>query len=148
MASYDDFYEQFILELSRRRNEFPQNFIIPTHQKGKAYLGYNTGKSNLRYYTEYTSRGYGQGHEGFIVGLYMDGKFYEERLQLLYIHQTNIELEIGPSLVWLDTGRAGRIFFRLGEDFQNKTNWSEIIAWEIDMLQKVVKVFKPYLREL
>ena len=148
MSIYNDFYKQFIPEISKRVSEFPVDFSVPSHQDSRAYLGYKTGRSGIKYYSEYTSRGYGAGYVGFIVGVYLDGPMYEERFRQLKISRMSIESKVQSSLTWLDTGRAGRIFFHLDQGIGDKTKWSKIIEWEIDKLQKIVEVFKPHIQDL
>ena len=145
---YDEFYKELISALNQRKNEFPEYFKIPNHQSQRAYLGYSTGISDIRYYTEYTSRGYGGNFKGFIVGLYMEGKLYKQRLDYFEMNKFEIESLLDSSIVWLDTGKAGRIFFRYGEKIENKDKWKEIIQWEIDTLKTIVNVFQPHIDKL
>jgi len=108
---YNEFYNLFRQKLEQSRHRFPENFSVPNHQRDKAYLNYKTGRGRIKFYTEYTTGGYGEGYTGFIVGLYLDGPLYEERLHKLEAHKNKIENNIGESLYWLNTGRAGRFFF-------------------------------------
>lgn len=148
MSKYNRFYEQFIEKLKKNITSFPLEFVVPNHQNNKAYLGYNTGKSGIKFYTEYTSKGYSQGYTGFIVGVYLDGPRYESRLHKLSQHRSNIESSIGDKLNWIDTGRAGRIFYILREDIKNEKQWHYIIDWEIQKLIKIIHTFQPYIDDL
>ena len=148
MNDYNEFYQVFIEKLTNSRKLFPADFTIPNHQINRAYLGYSTGRGGLKYYTEYTSRGYGQGYVGFIVGVYIDGQDYEYNLQKLKQHKNTIEDKLGEHIYWINTGRAGRIFFRLDESFGNSQSWDNVMDWEIKRLSMIINVFSPYIREL
>ncbi len=148
MPQYNEFYKQFTQKLSVSIASFPQNFNVPNHQNNKAYLGYNTGKSGIKFYTEYTSRGYSQGYVGFIVGVYLDGSNYNSRLHKLSQHRSNIESSIGDKLNWIDTDRAGRIFYILRKNIEDEQQWASIINWEIEKLIKIIHTFQPYIDEL
>lgn len=148
MPEYNRFYRIFRNKLSNNIALFPDNFNIPNHQNNRAYLGYNTGKSNIKYYTEYTSRGYAQGYIGFIVGVYLDGVLYEERLSELSRFKDKIEADIGQKLDWINTGNAGRIFFILREDITEENIWDEIMDWKIEKLSKIINTFQAYINDL
>jgi len=148
MNGYNEFYRLFRQKLEEKKSIFPVDFQIPNHQNNRAYLGYNTGKSAVKYYTEYTSRGYSQGYIGFVVGIYLDGANYENRLHKLQQHKDEIEATIGEKLHWIDTGKAGRIFFLLEEDFDNIKDWDSTMNWEIEKLAKLIPAFQKYIRDL
>ncbi len=145
---YDEYFEEFIPELNSRVNEFSNQFNVPNHRRGKPYLGYRTGVSNVQFYTEYTSRGYGQDYKGFIVGVYIDNSEYENKFNYLHTNKRIIEERLNKQLHWLNTGRAGRIFLWLDDDINNRENWLNIIKFQIDNLVEIVKVFKPFINEL
>ena len=150
MSIYNEFYKKFIPELTKRLDEFPSYFKgVPNHRKGKPYLGYPTGIGRVQYYTEYTSKGYKQGYTGYIVGVYIDSEDYLEKFQFLEQFKDEIEEKFGSSLVWLDTGRAGRIFVRLDTDIRTDIQeWDNVIEWAISKLIEIVKVFQEYLEKL
>jgi len=145
---YNEYFEKFIPELENRISEFPNQINIPNHREGRPYLAYNTGIGNVQYYTEYTPLGYGQGFNGFIVGIYIHNEDYLNKFNELSQHRNMIEQQLGKPLHWLDTGAAGRIFFYLEDDIDNKENWSSIIKFQIDNLVDIVRVFKPFINEL
>lgn len=151
MNDYNDFYRIFKEKLKEKMPIFPDNFIIPNHQSNRAYLSFKAGITHLDYYTEYTSRGYGQGYIGFAVGVFVGStpnESYEIRLHQLQQHKDEIEATIGEKLHWIDTGRAGRIFFLLEEEFNNINNWDSIMNWEIEKLAKLIPAFQKYINGL
>ena len=117
---YDDYYKKFIDELKIRKSEFPDFFQIPTHQGGRYYLGYNSGIANVKFYTEYTTKGYSKGYKGFITGIYIDGDNYLEKFNQLKNSENEIEKKLHQKLYWLDTDRAGRIFTWQDKVINNK----------------------------
>ncbi len=142
---YDEFYEQYIPELKSKLDEFP-SFVrnIPNHRKKKSYIGFSAGKSGIQYYSEYTGRGYLGGHnKGYIVGLYIDGTNYKEKLDYFTQFKSNLD----DSLIWLDTGRAGRVFYRLSGLIDDKSAWQNVIDWQIEKLIKVMNEFHPYIEK-
>jgi len=151
MNDYNEFYRIFREKLEENKSIFPVEFQIPNHQNNRAYIGYNSGKTKIDYYTEYTSRGYGQGCIGFAVGVFIGTSVhesYQNRLHKLQQHKDVIEATIGEKLHWIDTGKAGRIFFLLEEDFDNIKNWDSTMNWEIEKLAKLIPAFQKYIRAL
>jgi len=151
MNDYNEFYRIFREKLEENKSIFPVAFEIPNHQKNRAYMSYKLGKSKIDCYTEYTSGGYGQGYIGFVVGVFIGStvhESYESRLHKLQQHKDEIEATIGEKLHWIDTGRAGRIFFLLEEEFNNINNWDSIMNWEIEKLAKIIPAFKKYIKGL
>ena len=130
----DDFFKYFREKLIEREDELLNNITITNHSAGRHYMDYSTGISKLRFYTEYTTRGYGGDYKGFIVGLYMDGNNYKDKLSFFQQNQQSIENDLQKSLVWLDTGSAGRIFLRYEGDMNDKDKWNQFVQFFIDSL--------------
>jgi len=145
---YDNFFEIFVAKLNQRKHEFPGWFKIPNHRSNKPYIGYSTGVGSVQYYTEYTSKGYGMGYTGFIVGVYLDGEKYSSRLQNLERYKETINNKVDSDLHWIDTGKAGRIFFRQDENINSREMWSDISDWQIDKLKITIELFYKYIQDL
>ncbi|NOX15161.1 MAG: DUF4268 domain-containing protein, partial [Epsilonproteobacteria bacterium] len=143
---YNEFYEYFIETLKKRKSEFPEWFKIPKHRKKTNSLGYKVGQSNIEFYTEYTSKGYGKGYKGFIVGIVMDSDNYIEKFNYLKKYKDEIEEKLKKKLEWIETKNASRIFIiKQNKKIGDKEDWNEIIKFQIDNLIEFTKIFKPYI---
>ncbi len=142
---YNSYYKLF-------REKFEQDFPnakIPNHQEGRHYITIKN-ENKIGYYCEYTSKGYSYAeYTGFIVGIYLEGETYKNQYQLLLANKDEINNDIGEDLVWLDTGKVGRIFFRLDANIENDVDkWKDIIIWQVNKLKNILKKFPPYINKI
>ncbi|MDF1884473.1 DUF4268 domain-containing protein, partial [Sulfurimonas sp. SAG-AH-194-C21] len=141
---YNEYYKLFITKFK----EGLVDIKIPTHQDGRYYIGVKSEKG-IGYYCEYTSKGYSGGkYPGFIVGLYMDGNNYKNKYELFLNYKNEIDKKFDDKIIWLDTGKAGRIFFRYEANIEgNKGEWPKIIEWQINKVQKLLDYIPKYIQK-
>ncbi|MDF1878401.1 DUF4268 domain-containing protein [Sulfurimonas sp. SAG-AH-194-C20] len=141
---YNDYYKLFIENFET----LISNIKKPTHQNGRYYINIKS-ENGISYYCEYTSRGYSGGnYPGFIVGLYMDGSSYNDKYKLFLEYKNEIDKIFDNDIIWLDTGKAGRIFFRKNANIEgNKGEWPKIIEWQINKVQKLLDYIPKYIQK-
>jgi len=143
-TTYNNYYKLFIENFETLISDIKK----PTHQNGRYYINIKS-ENGISYYCEYTSKGYSGGkYPGFIVGLYMDGNTYKNKYELFFKYKNEIDESFDNEIIWLDTGKAGRIFFRYEANIENdKDKWLEIIKWQINKIQKLFNHIPQYIQK-
>ncbi len=130
------FYTEFNKHLISKNNPFPTR---KANDRNWYDIGIGSRKTHVT--IELVNK------EGFIrIGLYMNND--KEHYDLMLKNKDIIENKLGLNLEWNREckGDVSRIYYRLfGLDFNDHSNYDELIDKVIDIADKMQKVFKEYI---